>query len=124
VPGNTEAEGLTTPCVKLFSVWKDLPKQEAKWKRDTHDIDRKCLPTRPLITWFVDCSDSTIRDRLAKKTKLGEKRPTNASPVDRSATFIRGDADYLIPNSGTLEDLRWQVDDLLFGMISSIDQLK
>lgn len=90
--------------------------------RDTGDINRKCLPTRPLVTWFVDCSDATIRDRLAKKTKLGEKRPTNASPVDRTATFIRGDADYLISNSGTLEDLRWQVDDLLFGMISSIDR--
>ena len=92
--------------------------------RDARDIDRKCLPTSPLITWFVDCSDAAIRDRLAKKTKLGEKRPTSASPVDRTATFIRGDADYLISNSGTLEDLRWQVDDLLFGMISSIDRLR
>ena len=92
--------------------------------RDARDIDHKCLPTRPLITWFVDCSDATIRDRLAKKTKLGEKRPTSASPVDRTAAFIRGDADYLISNSGTLEDLRWQVDDLLFGMISSIDRLR
>jgi len=90
--------------------------------RDTRDINRECLPTRPVVTWFVDCSDATIRDRLAKKTKLGEKRPTNASPVDRTATFIRGDTDYLILNSGTLEDLRWQVDDLLFGMISYIDR--
>ena len=91
--------------------------------RDSRDIDRKCLPTRPLITWFVDCSDATIRDRLAKKSKLGEKRPTNPSPVDRTATFIRGDADYLISNSGTLEDLRWEIDNSLFGMISSIDRL-
>jgi histidinol phosphatase-like PHP family hydrolase/predicted nuclease with RNAse H fold/dephospho-CoA kinase len=91
--------------------------------RDTRDIDRKCLPTRPLITWFVDCSDATIRDRLAKKSKLGEKRSTNPSPVDRTATFIRGDADYLISNSGTLEDLRWEVDNALFGMISSIERL-
>jgi dephospho-CoA kinase len=92
--------------------------------RDAFDIDRECVPQRPLITWFVDCSDSAIRDRLAKKAKLGEKRPTIASPVDRTATFIRGDADYLISNSGTLEDLRWQVDDLLFGTISSIDPLR
>jgi len=90
--------------------------------RDTRDIDHNFLPTRPLVTWFVDCSDVTIRDRLAKKTKLREKRPTNASRVDRTATFIRGNTDYLISNSGTLEDLRWQVDDLLFGMISSIDR--
>lgn len=90
--------------------------------RDTLDVDPDRLGNRPLVLWFVDCSDSIIRDRLAKKSKHGEKRPTNPSPVDRTATFIRGDADYLISNSGTLEDLRWEVDDALFGMISSIDR--
>jgi len=84
--------------------------------RDTLDIDCKNLGDRSLMIWFVDCSDSIIRDRLAKKTKLAEKRPLNGSPVDRTATSIRNAADHLIPNSGSLEDLRWQIDDTLFSI--------
>jgi histidinol phosphatase-like PHP family hydrolase/predicted nuclease with RNAse H fold/dephospho-CoA kinase len=84
--------------------------------RDTLDINCKDLGNRSLIIWFVDCSDSMIRDRLVKKTKLGEKRSMNGSPVDRTATYIRNAADHLIPNSGSLEELRWQIDDTLFSI--------
>ncbi len=85
--------------------------------RDTLDVDRESLRERPLIIWFVDCSDLAIRDRLAKKAKLGQKRPMAGSPVDRTAGIVRAEADHVIPNSGSLEDLRWSVDDTLFTAI-------
>jgi len=85
--------------------------------RDTLDVDRESLRERPLIIWFVDCSDLAIRDRLAKKAKLGQKRPMAGSPVDRTAGIVRAEADHVIPNSGSLEDLRWGVDDTLFTAI-------
>lgn len=85
--------------------------------RDTLDVDRTLLGDRTFLTWFVDCSDAIIRERLSKRTKLGEKRSIAGSPVDRTASDIRGVAAHLIPNSGSLEDLRWCVDDTLFALL-------
>lgn len=85
--------------------------------RDTLDVDRTVLSDRTFLTWFVDCSDATIRERLSKKTKLGEKRSIAGSPVDRTASDIRGVAAHIIPNSGSLEDLRWCIDDTLFALL-------
>lgn len=84
--------------------------------RDTLDVNPERLGNRPLILWFVDCSDSIIRDRLAKKTKLGEKRQMIGSLVDRTAAQVRGAADHIISNLGSLEELRWQIDDALFSI--------
>jgi histidinol phosphatase-like PHP family hydrolase/predicted nuclease with RNAse H fold/dephospho-CoA kinase len=85
--------------------------------RDTKDIDREMLAKQRCTIWFVDCNDSTIRDRLLNKTKLGEKRSIAGSPVDRTAPIIRNAADRIILNSGSLEELRWQVDDALFSIV-------
>lgn len=85
--------------------------------RDTLDVDRAVLSDRTFLTWFVDCSDATIRERLSKKTKFGEKRSIAGSPVDRTASDIRSVAAHIIPNSGSLEDLRWCIDDTLFALL-------
>src|SRR5262249_31446098 len=82
--------------------------------RDIVDVDQKIVGSRPVLTWFVDCTDSIIRQRLQEKTKMGEKRLKTASPVDHTAEQIRREADDIIPNSGSLEELRWEVDDKLF----------
>src|SRR5258708_28460164 len=86
--------------------------------RDTMDIDPEVLCDRPGLTWFIDCNDSIIRSRLAERSKLGQKQSKTASPVDRTAPVIRSEADQMIPNSGSLEELRWQVDDKLFELLS------
>ena len=86
--------------------------------RDIVDLDRQILGSRPTLTWFVDCSDSIIQQRLAEKSKNGEKRIRIGSPVDRTAVVIRGEADDIIPNSGSLEELRWEVDDRLFNRLN------
>lgn len=112
----------------ILNVYKQLPLRRKLTKtvrrfdvpvvvdsiRDVVDVDRKTLGSRPVLTWFVDCSDSIIRQRLEEKSKLGEKRLKTASPVDHTAEKVRRGADDIIPNSGSLEELRWQVDDRLF----------
>jgi histidinol phosphatase-like PHP family hydrolase/predicted nuclease with RNAse H fold/dephospho-CoA kinase len=86
--------------------------------RDIVDLDSRGVGSRPILTWFVDCTDSIIRQRLAGKKKLGEERARNGSPVDHTASTIRREADSIIPNSGSLEELRWRIDDTLFAVLT------
>jgi histidinol phosphatase-like PHP family hydrolase/predicted nuclease with RNAse H fold/dephospho-CoA kinase len=82
--------------------------------RETVDVDSKAIGARPLLTWFVECPDAIIRQRLAVKHKLGEERIKSASPVDHTASAIRRNAHQIISNSGSLEELRWGIEDQLF----------
>ncbi len=82
--------------------------------RDTVDVDSNAFGKRPIVTWFVDCSDSIIQHRLLTRMKLGNKRIKTESPVDHTALSIRHNADNIIPNNESLEELRWRVDDTLF----------
>ncbi len=85
--------------------------------RDPMDVERGALGDRPMLIWFVDCPDAIIRNRLIETRKLGEKRISNPTPVDRTAPEIRLQANQIISNSGSLEDLRWSVDNSLFAAI-------
>jgi len=76
------------------------------------------LGKRPISTWFIDCADSIIQHRLATRMKLGQKRSKTGSPVDHTAVFIRSQADMIIANNGSLEELRWRIDDTLFAAIT------
>jgi predicted nuclease with RNAse H fold/dephospho-CoA kinase len=86
--------------------------------RDTVDVGSTELRKRLAVTWFVDCDDSVIQRRLVTKTKLGDKRIRTGAPVDHTAQSIRRGADDLISNNGSLEELRWRVDDTLFARLS------
>jgi predicted nuclease with RNAse H fold/dephospho-CoA kinase len=86
--------------------------------RDVVDVDSKGIGSRPLVTWFVDCKDSIIRQRLSGKRKLGERRVKGTSPVDHTASTIRREAGSIIPNNVSLEDLRWRIEDTLFAMLT------
>ena len=72
------------------------------------------------MTWFVDCNDSIIEHRLLTRKKGGEKQPKTGSPVDRTALSIRHEAENIIENNESLEELRWRVDDELFDHLSLI----
>ena len=78
------------------------------------DVDSSALHGRPVITWFVDCNDSIIQHRILTRHRNGDKKPRTGSPVDRTAPSIRQQANNIIPNNGSLEDLRWLIDDILF----------
>jgi hypothetical protein len=59
-----------------------------------------------------------IQQRLAAKTKFGEKRVATPSLIDSKASSLRNEANKIIQNNGSLEDLRWKTDDTLFSMLS------
>jgi histidinol phosphatase-like PHP family hydrolase/predicted nuclease with RNAse H fold/dephospho-CoA kinase len=86
--------------------------------RDIVDVDRRAIRKKPMLIWFVDCEESVIQRRLATKTKLGKQRVASGSPVDHTAASIRRNSDETIPNNGSLEELRWRIDDTLFASIS------
>jgi dephospho-CoA kinase len=86
--------------------------------RDTVDVTVEVRSRRPVITWFVDCDDSIIGQRLAARTKLGQKRLSAITAVDHRAPSIREVADNIISNNGSLEDLRWTIDNVLFSLLS------
>jgi len=86
--------------------------------RDLVDVDSSAFAMRRVVTWFVECSDAVLQHRLATKTKLGDKRVKSGSPVDHTASAIRYEADSIIRNNESLEELRWRVDDTLFGMLN------
>lgn len=82
--------------------------------RDLVDVEEGIAETRPVLIWFIDTNDAVILARLRNRKKFSEDRIRTASPVDHTAAQIRSQADYLIANNGSLEELRWKVDDALF----------
>jgi histidinol phosphatase-like PHP family hydrolase/predicted nuclease with RNAse H fold/dephospho-CoA kinase len=86
--------------------------------RDTVDISNELRNSKPVVTWFVDCDDSVIEQRLATRTKLGQKRMLRTNAIDEKAALLRESADDSIQNNGSLEELRWKIDDTLFSILS------
>lgn len=85
--------------------------------RDIDDVNSSALYGRPLFIWFVDCEEVVIRRRLFNRNKLGQRRILETTPVDRTAGTIRRAAQHVLANNGSLEELRWLIDDVLFGLI-------
>ena len=82
--------------------------------RGVDDCGKAQIRSRPVLIWFADCSDAIIQSRLSERAKLGLKKSDSGSPVDRTTSLIQNAADDIIPNMGSLEELRWKVDDALF----------
>lgn len=85
--------------------------------RNVLDVDRSIMGKRPVYVWFVDASDSIIRERLIERAKRNPLKPASGSQVDQSANAVRSNADLILPNSGTLEELRWKIDDAFFSIV-------
>jgi len=86
--------------------------------RDIIDVDPNGLGKRSMTTWYVDCNDSIIKSRLDTRRKNGTGGLRSGSPVDHTAVLIRHDADAIISNNESLEELRWRVDDTLFAALT------
>jgi len=82
--------------------------------RDVVDLQVSSIGDRPVLIWFIDCNDAIIQRRLATKSKAGVARLAAGSPVDQTAPIMRRSAQRIVNNNGTLEDLRWGVDDTFF----------
>jgi dephospho-CoA kinase len=86
--------------------------------RDVTDLD-STYGQRPLYIWFIDCSDPIINNRLTEKSKIPSFKGRPAMhPIDQKVSVFRERSDYTIPNVATLEDLRWEVDDAIFEIVT------
>ena len=85
--------------------------------RDIADIDFKSN-TRPTFLWFIDSPDQAINNRLLEKSKIPSfQRRSMVYPIDQKTGAIRKCCDQSVSNIGTLEELRWNIDDRLFELI-------
>lgn len=101
-------------CEKLESARAPVVVDAIRHPSDSADTD---LDGRPLVTWFVDCSEAVIQSRLNDRTNGNHGKPGGKSPVDQTADLLRSWADVILANSGSLEELRWKVDDELFAFL-------
>lgn len=85
--------------------------------RHPSDVNDAKLNGQPVFTWFIDCNGATIETRLRERARTNRGKVPAASPVDETADLLRSEADVTLLNSGTLEELRWNVDDELFSLI-------
>jgi histidinol phosphatase-like PHP family hydrolase/predicted nuclease with RNAse H fold/dephospho-CoA kinase len=85
--------------------------------RDPSDFDAARLKDWPMLVWFIDASDAAIHERLRERAKNTVRKDAIGSPVDRTANSIRSTSDLIVPNSGTLEELRWKVDDEFLSLL-------
>jgi histidinol phosphatase-like PHP family hydrolase/predicted nuclease with RNAse H fold len=87
--------------------------------RDVIDVQPERLPSRAVHIWFVDASETRLlqrrRDRSTKATP-----PALLDAIDQKAYLLREYARRRISNSGTLEDLRWQIDDAFFEAVDFV----
>jgi len=86
--------------------------------RDTVDLDQRLRSSRPTLTWCIDCNDSVIEQRLIARSQFGQKSIRATASIDHKVHTILENADCVIANNGSLEELRWKIDDALFSILS------
>ncbi len=89
--------------------------------RDVSDVDDETLHGRQMLIWFIESSDAIIQERLRVRAKNNPRKVALKSPVDKTANSLRSKSNLILPNSGTLEELRWKVDDELFSLMQIQD---
>lgn len=86
--------------------------------RDTQDIDRHQLPDRSINLWYVQASDARRLQRLKERPGSAPKLGKDENPIDQKTDVLSKEANYRIENQGSLEELRWSVDDELFRVVN------
>jgi histidinol phosphatase-like PHP family hydrolase/predicted nuclease with RNAse H fold/dephospho-CoA kinase len=84
--------------------------------RDLPDIGSLAGLGRELLVWFVDAPHSAIEARLAQRRRLTPPSQSAVRKIDQKMSSLKGMAHYVLQNDASLEDLRWRVDDGLFGV--------
>lgn len=85
--------------------------------RDTVDVEVDSLARRQVYHWFIDASDRLIQARLEERARRNNAKLSSSSPIDDSASKMKSAADLIIRNDGSLEELRWKIDDATFDCI-------
>jgi histidinol phosphatase-like PHP family hydrolase/predicted nuclease with RNAse H fold/dephospho-CoA kinase len=80
--------------------------------RDIVDVDDKQLLNRVVQLWYIDSTENRL---LQRRRDRQNTTPTELiAAIDQNTPMLRERADSLIANNGTLEDLRWRIDDAFF----------
>jgi dephospho-CoA kinase len=85
--------------------------------RDLSDFLSLYQFQREPTLWYVDAPESLIRNRLLQRREKGIWPMGNENRIDQKAHILKSNATYCLNNGSSLEDLRWRVDDALFGII-------
>ena len=85
--------------------------------RDVIDVDPTQLHRRLCQTWFVDATDKCRIQRLLERGLIKKSPILVDSAIDQKVNLLLAHADKVIPNLGTLEELRWNVDNSLFELV-------
>jgi histidinol phosphatase-like PHP family hydrolase/predicted nuclease with RNAse H fold/dephospho-CoA kinase len=85
--------------------------------RDIVDVNKDHFPKRSVQLWSVDASESRLLQRRRDRQR-GPLAPELIEAIDQNANILRERSDYIVPNSGTLEDVRWRIDDALFSLLN------
>jgi len=88
--------------------------------RDIRDLKLFNEKKKKLIIWYVNCSDNIRRMNLLKRNNGKPKEISTYNNIDQRVENVRSIADACIFNTGTLENLKWKVDDILFNKILSL----
>ncbi len=81
--------------------------------RDVIDVEPERLPERAVLVWYIDTSEARLLQRRRQRT-VRAAPPALLDAIDQKAHVLREHADRRIANSGSLEDLRWRIDDAFF----------
>src|SRR5260370_8720596 len=84
--------------------------------RDVVDIRRDDLKERSIKLWYGDANEGRVFQRL--KDRGTESSLSLKSAIDKKLGALHQTSDFVISNNGTLEELRWRVDDVLFASVA------
>jgi histidinol phosphatase-like PHP family hydrolase/predicted nuclease with RNAse H fold/dephospho-CoA kinase len=86
--------------------------------RDVADIESLKELGREVLIWFVDAPDSIVEARLGQRRRPAKASPSSLRKIDQKTHLLSAAADFVLQNDGSLEDIRWRVDNALFGVLS------
>lgn len=89
--------------------------------RSELDLDTlERIPNKIIIVWYINSSDKTRQPRLGLRNSKEVKKSSNLlsdyKNIDARKDFLK-ERSQIIENEGSLEDLRWAVDDILFSNV-------
>ena len=86
--------------------------------RDTSDYEILEGIERMLLMWFIDAPEHLIQSRLIQREKKSHKPVLTNNSIDQKMGQLKEIAQGCIKNDGSLEDLRWRVDDEIFNNLT------
>lgn len=85
--------------------------------RDLADFRTLDGLNRAPLLWFVDAPDTLIQNRLAQRNRPAKPSPRATDRIDQNMKTLRALAHHRLSNDGSLEELRWRVDDAMFSLL-------